>query len=262
MARTKSTKQETPEPTGTDKYTTQIPAIFQQTQVTLANHRKNVVALAKLFSGCAGIYEEVKGKGGGIRLTGEKAFQVTFAKMVNNVLPVKKGVSNADKVVKFIGAFVKYITDKAAGQKAENDEEEDSDDDDTPASRFVTYLLKYLLQGFMAKDKNVRYRSVHIAAEMVSGLGEIDDDIYEMLRSSLLNRAQDKETFVRLQAAIALAKLQRGENEQEEEREVYLSDVLIDMLQHDSAPEVRRAALLNLAPSQKSLTVILSRTRD
>ncbi|KAG8696845.1 hypothetical protein FRC09_008237, partial [Ceratobasidium sp. 395] len=57
-----------------------------------------------------------------------------------------------------------------------------------------------------------------------------------MLRSSLLNRAQDKETFVRLQAAIALAKLQRGENEQEEEREVYLSDVLIDMLQHDSAP--------------------------
>ncbi|KAG9120574.1 hypothetical protein FRC07_003879 [Ceratobasidium sp. 392] len=262
MARTKNAKQETPEPTGTDKFTTQIPAIFQQTQVTLANHRKNVVALAKLFSGCAGIYEEVKGRGGGIRLTGEKAFQTTFAKMVNNVLPVKKGVSNADKVVKFIGAFVKYITDKAASQKAENGEEEDSDDDDTPASRFVTYLLKYLLQGFMAKDKNVRYRCVHITAEMVSGLGEIDDDIYEMLRSGLLNRAQDKETFVRLQAAIALAKLQRGENEQEEEREVYLSDVLIDMLQHDSAPEVRRAALLNLAPSQKSLTVILSRTRD
>lgn len=51
------------------------------------------------------------------------------------------------------------------------------------------------------------------------------------------------------------------------------------MLQHDSAPyvllarfsfsyspeihrEVRRAALLNLMPSQKSVTVILSRTRD
>ncbi|KAG8741938.1 hypothetical protein FRC10_002249 [Ceratobasidium sp. 414] len=262
MARTKAAKAETPEVNGTDKYTSQMPAVFQQTQMTLANHRKNIVALAKLFSGCAGIYEEVKGRGGGIRLTGEKAFQTTFAKMVNNVLPVKKGVSNADKVVKFIGAFVKYITDKAASQKAENGQEEDSDDDDTPASRFVTYLLRYLLQGFMAKDKNVRYRSVHITAEMVSGLGEIDDDIYEMLRSSLLDRAQDKETFVRLQAAIALAKLQRGENEQDEEREVYLSDVLIDMLQHDSAPEVRRAALLNLAPSQKSLTVILSRTRD
>jgi hypothetical protein len=62
------------------------------------------------------------------------------------------------------------------------------------------------------------------------------DDIYEMLRSSLLERAQDKETFVRLQAVIALAKLQRGEDEQNEEREVYLSDILIDMLQHDPAP--------------------------
>lgn len=62
------------------------------------------------------------------------------------------------------------------------------------------------------------------------------DDIYESLRDSLLERAQDKETFVRLQAAIALAKLQRGEDEQNEEREVYLSDVLIEMLQFDSAP--------------------------
>ncbi|KAF8605217.1 hypothetical protein BDV93DRAFT_543748 [Ceratobasidium sp. AG-I] len=260
MGRTKLA--EGKQPVDPEAFTSQIPAIFQQTQTSLANHRKNVVALAKLFSGCAGIYEEVGGRGGGIRLTGEKAFQVAFAKMVNNILPIKKGVSNADKVVKFIGAFVKYITDKAATQKAENGDDEDSDDDDTPASRFVTYLLKYLLQGFMAKDKNVRYRSVHITAEMVSGLGEIDDDIYESLRSSLLERAQDKETFARLQAAIALAKLQRGEDEQNEERDVYLSDVLIEMLQFDSAPEVRRAALVNLAPSQKSLTVILSRTRD
>ena len=100
------------QPVDPEAFTSQIPAIFQQTQTSLANHRKNVVALAKLFSGCAGIYEEVGGRGGGIRLTGEKAFQVAFAKMVNNVLPIKKGVSNADKVVKFIGAFVKYITDK------------------------------------------------------------------------------------------------------------------------------------------------------
>jgi hypothetical protein len=112
MARTKHAPGHTDEPRGADAFTSQMPAIFQQTQTSLANHRKNVVALAKLFSGCAGIYEEVKGRGGGIRLTGEKAFQTTFAKMVNNVLPIKKGVSNADKVVKFIGAFVKYITDK------------------------------------------------------------------------------------------------------------------------------------------------------
>ncbi|CAE6456052.1 unnamed protein product [Rhizoctonia solani] len=253
-------------PSTPETYTALIPEIFQQVQASTANHNKNCVALAKLFSGCAGIYEEVQSRGGGIRLTGEKAFQLTFARMVNNVLPIKKGVSNADRVIRFIGSFVKHITDKAAQQKAkegeDNEGDSDEEDDDTPASRFVTYLLKYVLQGFMAKDKNVRYRCVHITAEMISGLGEIDEDIYESLRSSLLERAQDKETFVRLQAAIALAKLARGEDMQREEREIYLSDVLIDMIQYDSAPEVRRAALLNFAPTQRTLKIILSRTRD
>ncbi|CAE6535416.1 unnamed protein product [Rhizoctonia solani] len=265
MPRNKQSAEEA-KPLTPETYTAPIPEIFQQVQASTANHNKNCVALAKLFSGCAGIYEEVRSRGGGIRLTGEKAFQLMFARMVNNVLPIKKGVSNADRVIKFIGSFVKYITDKAAQQKAkeneENEEDSDEEDDDTPASRFVTYLLKYVLQGFMAKDKNVRYRCVHITAEMISGLGEIDEDIYESLRSSLLERAQDKETFVRLQAAIALAKLARGEDMQREEREVYLSDVLIDMIQYDSAPEVRRAALLNFAPTQRTLKTILSRTRD
>ncbi|CAE6447886.1 unnamed protein product [Rhizoctonia solani] len=265
MPRNKQSAEDTKPPTP-ETYTTQIPEIFQQVQTSTANHNKNCVALAKLFSGCAGIYEEVQSRGGGIRLTGEKAFQLMFARMVNGVLPIKKGISNADRVIRFIGLFVKYITDKAAQQKAkegeENETDSDEEDDDTPASRFVTYLLKYVLQGFMAKDKNVRYRCVHITAEMISGLGEIDEDIYESLRSSLLERAQDKETFVRLQAAIALAKLARGEDMQREEREIYLSDVLIDMIQHDSAPEVRRAALLNFAPTQRTLKIILSRTRD
>ncbi|KAF8761781.1 Nuclear condensing complex subunit [Rhizoctonia solani] len=265
MPRNKQSAQDV-KPLTPDTYTTPIPEIFQQVQASTANHNKNCVALAKLFSGCAGIYEEVQSRGGGIRLTGEKAFQLMFARMVNSVLPIKKGVSNADRVIRFIGSFVKYITDKAAQQKAKENEENpadsDEEDDDTPASRFVTYLLKYVLQGFVAKDKNIRYRCVHITAEMISGLGEIDEDIYESLRSSLLDRAQDKETFVRLQAAIALAKLARGEDMQREQREVYLSDVLIDMIQYDSAPEVRRAALLNFAPTQRTLKTILARTRD
>lgn len=110
MRRTKQSQ--SAEPPTPETFTSQIPEIFQQAQTSTANHNKNYVALSKLFSGCAGIYEEVQGRGGGIRLTGEKSFQLTFAKMVNNVLPVKKGVSNADRVVKFIGGFVKFITDR------------------------------------------------------------------------------------------------------------------------------------------------------
>jgi condensin complex subunit 3 len=52
-------------------------------------------------------------------------------------------------------------------------QEEDNDEDST-ASRFTARLLKFLLKGFLAKDKVVRYRVLHLMAEMVSHLGEIE----------------------------------------------------------------------------------------
>ncbi len=51
---------------------------------------------------------------------------------------------------------------------------DDDDDDDTTASRFVSRLLRYILKGFEAKDKNVRYRVVQMVAEMVPYLGELE----------------------------------------------------------------------------------------
>lgn len=73
-------------------------------------HRKNVVNLYKIHAQCVAISEEVPGRG--IKLTGEKAFNDAFLDMVNRVLPIKKGVSNGDKIVKFCGAFVEYLSEK------------------------------------------------------------------------------------------------------------------------------------------------------
>lgn len=50
----------------------------------------------------------------------------------------------------------------------------EDDDEETMASRFVARLLKHLMKGFHAKDKNVRYRVLQIVAEMISHLGEIE----------------------------------------------------------------------------------------
>jgi condensin complex subunit 3 len=55
--------------------------------------------------------------------------------------------------------------------------------------------------------------------------------MYISLRKSLLERSRDKETAVRVQAALGLAKLQSGEDEEEES----LGDVLLDMLRYDPA---------------------------
>lgn len=62
------------------------------------------------------------------------------------------------------------------------------------------------------------------------------EDLYLLLRETLLNRSRDKEAAVRVQAAIGLAKLQSGEDEDDlEEDEEPLSEVLLDLLRYDPA---------------------------
>lgn len=59
-------------------------------------------------------------------------------------------------------------------QEVKKEDDNDDDDDDTTAARFIARLLKFLLKGFVAKDKVARYRSVHLLTEMVAHLGEIE----------------------------------------------------------------------------------------
>lgn len=88
---------------------TLIPPIFDQAQHTTANHRKNLVTLRKIQESCSTFIEETPK---GIKLVGEKAFNTCFVDMVNRVLPVKKGVAVADRVVKFVAAYVAYTTEQ------------------------------------------------------------------------------------------------------------------------------------------------------
>ena len=66
------------------------------------------------------------------------------------------------------------------------------------------------------------------------------EDLYTLLRASLLERARDKDSNVRLQAIIALARLQRGEEGSGDvpDDQENLTDFLIDILQYDPMPYV------------------------
>lgn len=94
-----------------DKVTTQVPRIFEQAQTSIANHQKNLVALHKLQTEAAQCTEEVR-KGRGVRLVGEKIFEEAILNILTRVLPLKKGVTPADRVVKFIGGYVKFVNEK------------------------------------------------------------------------------------------------------------------------------------------------------
>ncbi|KAG5641543.1 hypothetical protein DXG03_004802 [Asterophora parasitica] len=244
-----------------DQVNSLLPRIVDQAQNTTANHQKNLVALHKLQAQAAQCIEHLR-KGKGVKLIGERIFEEAVFDTLMRVLSVKKGVPQADRVVKFVGQYIKFINEKAVEEKTAEEADED-DEEESTASRFTARLLNFLLKGLLAKEKSVRYRVLQTVAEMVSHLGEIDEDIYKELRSSLMGRINDKEANVRVQAVIALSKLAGSEGPSEvEDGESTVLDVLLDTMEHDSSPEVRRAALLNITVNSTTLPRILDRTRD
>ncbi|KAF8268083.1 nuclear condensing complex subunit [Lactarius quietus] len=238
-----------------------IPKAFDQAQNSSANHQKNFVALYKLHLEAAAKTESVRG-GDALKLVGERAFEDCFLDMVNRVLVVKKGTGVADRAVKFVAGYIKFLNAKAAEERTKQEEGGD-DDDESTATRFTYRLLKHFLKGFQAKDKNVRYRVVCFVAEVISHLGELDEDVYNSLRSALMERVRDKEPFIRVQAVAALAKICGSEDLGElAEDEQTATEVLEDLLAHDPSADVRRAALLNIPITVETIPSVLARTRD
>lgn len=88
-----------------------IGAIFDQAQLSLANHRKNCVALHKLHHQAASVTQPAR-NGTALKVIGEKAFGDTFIHMVSRVLVMKKGPVTADRVVRFVGSYVKFMNEK------------------------------------------------------------------------------------------------------------------------------------------------------
>ncbi|GBE88890.1 hypothetical protein SCP_1402980 [Sparassis crispa] len=241
-----------------------IPPIFDQAQHSMANHRKNCVALHKLQVQAAAVMEPIKQRAA-VNLTGEKKFGDVFIDMVSRVLVVKKGPAPAERVFRFISSYIKFLIEKCSQPKEGRrvGSSSNSDDDDTLAVRFVSRLLRWLLQGFVAKDKTVRLRSVSLVAELVVHLGELDEDMYASLRENLIERVRDRESSIRALAIVGLSKLLGGEDPNDlPEDEPSILDVLLDSLCYDTVPEVRRAALLHIPLMPQTLPTLLSRTRD
>ncbi len=176
-----------------DTLASTIPTIFDQAQSSAATHKKNCVSLYKLQSSAASVTTTAsKGRKqrdaeSDVLLMGEKIFAETFLDMLSRVLVVKKGTTTADRVVKFVGTYVKFLSEKgtyiyltivgyvviilSAVQQNNSDE---SDDEETFTSRFTTRLLRFLLKGFAAKDKFVRLRVVALTSEVLEYVGEIE----------------------------------------------------------------------------------------
>jgi len=245
-----------------------VCSIFADAQSGVTTQRKSAVNLRKIQELCS--YETPnKSKhafAGDAAEYDEADFNNEVARCVLRVLVIKKSEPVGDKLIKFVGFFLKHASDKdnAIFRNPEADPSEGFPE--TPTSRLTSQILTGLLQTTQAKDKVVRYRSTQIIAHVVNTLESIDDDLFQLVRVCLLKRLRDKESNVRVQAVLGLGRLADESEEQEEDSDDEdaggVLNKLLEALQHDPSADVRRALLLNLPFTPSTLPFLLERARD
>uniref|UniRef100_A0A671KYF3 Non-SMC condensin I complex, subunit G n=1 Tax=Sinocyclocheilus anshuiensis TaxID=1608454 RepID=A0A671KYF3_9TELE len=153
-----------------------------------------------------------------------------------------------DFVTKFAASF-----ETPVNEDAEEVEEEDENE-------FLNFLLNFLLESHGANRHAGRFRVCQLVNKLLGSLSEnaqIDGDLCDRIHKAMLIRTTDKYPNVRIQAALAMARLQDTSNSDCPTIKAYVL-----LLENDSNPEVRRAVLSCIAPSVTTLPKIYKRTRD
>jgi condensin complex subunit 3 len=248
---------------------TQICHIFGDAQKTTATQRKLVVNLRKIQEACCYEPPDPKKKAKQDEEFDEGEFNEEVGRCVLRVLSVKKSEPVGDRIIRFLGVFLKHATEKDnAIFQTEDEDEEMVAFPETPSSRLTSHILTTTLRFLTAKDKTVRFRATQTVAHVVNSLDQIDDELFNLIRLGLVKRLRDKEPSVRVQAALGLGRL--AENDDEENDDEDSSDdvaggiliKLLDIMQNDPSAEVRRAVLMNLPLRASTLAWLLERARD
>ena len=99
-----------PEETPTTSLRSQICAIISSAQQSTAGHRKLAVSLRKVQEAC--VYEPAKAGKNSQESFGEDDFNVEIARCVIRLMGVKKSEAVGDRVVRFLGFFLRQASEK------------------------------------------------------------------------------------------------------------------------------------------------------
>ena len=243
-----------------------ICAIFHDAQRTTATHRKLAANLRKIHEACC--YEPAAPTKSASNDFDEEAFNHEFVRCVLRVMPVKKAETVGEKLIRFIGFFLRYASDR------DNEVMSELAGDtgvlpETPSTRLISMVLETIMPLMTAKDKFVRFRSTQLVSYTINSLDALDDDLFQNLRHGLLKRIRDKEAMVRAQAVLGLGRLagNLGEgctnsDDSDADQDIGLLEKLLDVLQNDPSADVRRSLLVNLPILPNTLPFLLERARD
>ncbi|KAL9114657.1 MAG: hypothetical protein Q9227_001335 [Pyrenula ochraceoflavens] len=248
-----------------------VCSIFGDSQRNTSGHRKLAVRLRKVQEECCYEPTESRNKKSGHAIEyGEEDFNAEVIRCAVRVLGVKRTEAAGDRVVRFLGLFLKAANEKDAAIIAESSDPDQADAlPETPTSRLTFNLLSVFIPLLIAKEKTVRFRATQVTSHIVNSLDAIDDELYYLIRQGLVKRIRDKEPTIRIQAVLGLGRLagnEMDENHDEDEEDdmdtLGLLNKLLDVLQNDISAEVRRSLLLNLPLTPATLPFLLERARD
>lgn len=242
-----------------------ISNAFRDAQRTVASHRKLAVSVQRAH--------EIA-----VDLHCEDLFTQVMIQCIKRVLPVGRREVAANRIVKFYDTYLSVIIHSNEEENDSEQEHTELGDQETVAVRFLENIINYLLQGVRAKDKNVRYRSCEFIFVSLNHIPALSDEMIVDIKLALGQRLMDKESSVRMRAALGLLRihgsdvieedddperlqiLRRGLDPEEEYQTI--EQMVLESLTHDPSPEVRRAILLNLEWNRSTYSAILERARD
>ncbi|NXK06534.1 CND3 protein, partial [Herpetotheres cachinnans] len=220
---------------GAKKKLLQINEAFQLAQKPHQNHAKLVVALKSTYS----------------QLEDKEDFHEKFVHYLKYAMIIYRREPAVEQVINFVA---KFVTSFYQMEKEDGSEEAEED------NLLLNYVFNFLLESHSANSHAVRFRTCQLVNKILGNMPEnaqIDDDLFDKINEAMLIRLKDKFSNVRIQAVLALSRLQDPKDEN-----CPVVNIYNILLENDSNSEVRRAVLSCIAPSARTLPKIVGRTMD
>ncbi|XP_041838442.1 condensin complex subunit 3-like [Melanotaenia boesemani] len=196
------------------------------------------------------------------KLEDKTPFHEEFVHYLKYAMIVYKREPTVENIIEFVARFATSFqsppkTEEEEQQQEEEEEEEEEAEDDHP---FLSFIFNFLLESHKANSHAVRFRACQLINKLLGSMAEnaqIDDDLFDRIHQAMLVRVTDKFPNVRIQAALAMTRLQQPKDPDCPTINAYLL-----ILENDTNAEVRRAVLSCIAMSPRTLPKVLKRTRD
>ncbi|KAM6429333.1 condensin complex subunit 3 [Rhynochetos jubatus] len=220
---------------GPKKGLLQIKEALQLAQKPHQNHAKLLVALKSTYN----------------QLENKEDFHEKFIHFLKYAMIIYRREPAVELVINFVAKFVTSFYEM---------EEDDANDGEREDNLLLNCVFNFLLESHNANSHAVRFRTCQLVNKILGNMPEnaqIDDDLFDKINEAMLIRLKDKFSNVRIQAVLALSRLQDPNDEN-----CPVVNIYITLLENDSNSEVRRAVLSCIAPSARTLPKIVGRTMD